>query len=314
MASEHRSHPSAARPQLFGITGDPASPHAESVLRRAVRLGGDRAELVLGLAANVGGVDALEALHPEPLPAVPFHWGSVRPADIDQVMRILARIDAAELWFLDTEDRIVVDRLLEELLAHDPAAVCHGDPARTAAALVWLALQGNARLGGRRRVFAVDVWQAFGVTSCSQRGRRLHAVLGLDRVRPWSAPRLAGAEVRLSRVSLLHSATRARLIAAREALIRLLECEPAAPDVAPVAAAAAPLPAPASAVRVVTPRRVERITTSTGRVVVLVAVAGHTGDGEVLQLSVPDARSLVNQLSRALDGASPDGRYLRLCT
>jgi hypothetical protein len=314
MQSHRSSHPSASRPQLFGVPTD-VPPADESVLRRAVRLADPLVELVDGLASNVGGLDALETLHSEPLPSLPFHWGAVPPAETEQVMRIVARLDSANLWFLDVEDRAIVDRLLEEVLVRHPKVVRQGDAARTAAALVWLALQGNARLGGRRRVFALDVWQAFGVTSCSERGRRLHAALELEPVRAWSYPRLAGAQVRLCRVSMLHSVTRARLIAAREALSRHIEQEWAAR--APVAAAE-PSAAGAPPARQVTPIDVERVETSSGRVIVRATIASSGDDheqvGEVVQLSVSDARALLNMLSHALDGAAPDGPHLRLCT
>lgn len=126
------------------------------------------------LAARVGGVEALRTLDAEPLRTA---WPD--PEAFDEPMRSTIRaicqaFDAQPPWMLDDERRAILSRLVMSLSAQ-PDVLCAGDPARTAAALVWLV---ERSLDRGRRPDVGWVWSMYRVPQSAQRAHTLYRALG----------------------------------------------------------------------------------------------------------------------------------------
>ena len=256
------------------------------------------------LQAFVGGFDALMRLDAEPLPSEEFDWSSVEPQDEPFVALVLALVDECCREMLDTEYRTIARRILARIEARDPRALRRSANAeRCAAALVWLAARGSgglARSGTAPTSSAL--WRWFGVTDCSNRGRSLRAAADL-------LPDLdlidfavtVTDELALGDAALLHSRFRRRLLMQRDARLRgTAERDRGSPVVSlgrdqlivavePVAVLGAAKSLPVDGERL-------------GICVMLGTELNHS---KCYELSIPDARKLVDCLQAALDDPPP---------
>jgi hypothetical protein len=282
---------------MFGVAPTPRPP-SEITLAQAAELPDWTGDMVRDVAVLVGGIEKLEALHVDPLPDEEIDWSRVADTDRDVVARVLETIATADCWFLDAQYSTIIVRLLQRIVANDPQALHKGDPARTGAALVWLATRGNGQLGRRGRVTAELLWYAFRVSNCAERGRSLHRVLGF-------APREKdiwghATDVWLADPLLLHSEVRAQLLQRRQYAVTYVIAEAerrlAATPIVDLGNGKVSIKG-----RLVMPRWAIRAPTQNGRSTVLVTFGETNDDAEVLGLSVPDARRLVTMLQEALD-------------
>jgi hypothetical protein len=262
------------------------------------------ASMVRKLCELVGGIDALEQLDDLPLPNAPFDWTLVAEnarATVNQVLT--AMDDRVPDWF-GPEYQRVTHRLLERILVHDPSSLDRSTPIRTAAAITWLALIGNGAIDGRRGSRASTVWAVFGVTSCVDRGRGLFKALGLPARTPSHTGHVNRYDIWLCERGLLHSATRRDLLDRRETTIAVLAQEARRRvDEHPIKQMADGNLRISS--RSVTPRWAMRTPNSSGREIVLTTFGDTEDKPEVLTLSIPNARFLVNLLTDALDSPRP---------
>ena len=284
--------------QLLARLAEPAP--AQSVLRTELA-GGQFAQAVLDLADLVGGIDALEALSTDPLPAETIAASGVGGGLGERIEAVGAAINAfaARYTFIDVPDaefRTVIARLVRRIVDGAPDELARSAPARVGAALVWLAMQGNGELGRRARLPATFIWDGFGVGPAGDLGRRLLRATGL----PFLAdPSAAGTSVWLADVTLLHSRTRRRLVARRDGLVRMLD------ELAARRREQAPLRL-ADDGRVAMqghrtmPHVAVRGADAGGRDMVAMVFGTAESDVEVLAVSVPDAHRLVQMLQQAL--------------
>lgn len=253
------------------------------------------------LAQLVGGVPALERLTDAPLVEAPLDWSSVPEPHRGAATAIIDEID---VWvtteLLDHEYRIVVRRLVHRVASHQPKALSRGDRHRTAAAFVWLALQGNSAFRYGRGLSATDaVGLMFGSGSYAARGRALFHAAGLSRlVNDIDDRRIP--DVVLTDPSLQHSSARRRLLRERAQAVLLLQ---RAKEQREAERAVRPLPDGRVLVRTLPlePRWAGRFKVDEGRLKIIVA-DGEGDDERFLSLSVPAARELVSMLQGALDG------------
>ena len=162
------------------------------------------------VAADVGGLDALDALDDEPLPDEEFDWTAV-PEDLrPKVAEILALCDQNAEEFLDVEHRTANRRLLQRVVAADPAFFRGRAAARTsAAAICWMVAHANESIS--RTLTAQELLAPFGVSSASDRARKFAKTLGLP-------DRYAGGPFILGSPDLLVGERRAALIEERDDL------------------------------------------------------------------------------------------------
>jgi len=229
MRPQHPEPDPIPSPMHRHLSAVPA-PHLSTApvgLLRAALAGDDRwAMFVRRLAARVGGIDALEQFDAEPWPDEPFEWACVDHRDGAFVEEVLPAIDRCCDLLLDVEYRTIVRRLLALVASHDPRPLRRGlQPARCAAALLWLALHGSGefRRGGLR---AQDLWDWFRVSRSVDLGRRLRTAAGL----PPGDDEAGGQdefwkEILLGDVRVLHSRYRSLLRTMRSSTEQYLERE-----------------------------------------------------------------------------------------
>jgi len=79
-------------------------------------------EMMLGFLRDaVGGQDALDALHVQPLPDEPFAWDALPPDIHGRVAEVLDLVDGACDDLLDVEHRTACRRFLARVAGGDPA-------------------------------------------------------------------------------------------------------------------------------------------------------------------------------------------------
>jgi hypothetical protein len=285
-------------PHLYAVP----APGPVSPLRDALGSGQWYAPMVRQLTAVVGGIDALEGLDTEPIPDEPFAWSTVLDRDRAFVAEVLEATDGSCDEWLDTEYRTIVRRLLALVASHDSRPLRRRTSAtRFAAALVWLALNGNGDVGRRARWRAQDIWWRFGVTSCAGLGRSAHAAAGLASTDDdeWFAL-LPRGQLVLGEPGLLHSRFREVLVARRS------RTEETVQRAAALHAAAQPIVSIGPDRLELRARPVEVLWTvkamsTVGRAQVIVAL-GEPGDApELLAFTVPQAHELRAAVSHALE-------------
>ncbi|HUU61404.1 MAG TPA: DUF6398 domain-containing protein [Acidimicrobiia bacterium] len=138
------------------------------------------------LDRQVGGRDALDALHDRPLPDDPFRWEGV-PEDVHPtVSEVLERCDAFCDRWLEVEHRTAVRRLLAMVAAADPGVFQGSGRVNTAAAaLCWIVGKANGvfdqRWGSHGSMLVKDLMGWFGlIGSPSNRAARMLRAVGVD--------------------------------------------------------------------------------------------------------------------------------------
>ncbi|HWL45601.1 MAG TPA: hypothetical protein VNQ73_21850 [Ilumatobacter sp.] len=313
--------------EIFDVFGfRPSEPVPADPLRAAYCAEPDwRSSGIRHLADLVGGIDALAALDSVPFDDEPFAWDGMPDAERDRVAAVLECIEAGVVASphpdldqilaaivadsgrtprarVDTESVTIARRLLRRVADHQPAAVARSTPARTAAAIVWLALQSNGRLGRRQPLTADALWRMFGVSSCVRRGWELLDAVGLGRIDPEPmsgrkpGPWLAAA-------SLLHSRTRHQLVQRRDAQVELFV------DEHQRRVEARPVHVRNDGLAELRGRRVvprwARVGVDGSRATVALMTGEDEEHAELLMLTVPDARALVAMLTGALGAGLP---------
>ncbi|MFT4220468.1 MAG: hypothetical protein QM611_08135 [Microbacterium sp.] len=137
------------------------------------------------LAAQVGGVDAIESLDVSPLPARPLDLDVVAPDIHDRVSAVAAlAADTADALF-DAEMRTAVLRVIERVAASDPTIFRRNSRVEmTAAALVWIAANVN---DGLREVSVQGLMRHLGQKgSPSQRAEPMLRALGVATTTGWA--------------------------------------------------------------------------------------------------------------------------------
>lgn len=351
MGSELNHHPSRAeRPPLHSVPRRETEPTGEpSPVYRAMSRRLAHGWLLRVLAAEVGGVEVLDVLDDSPLLPEPFDWTGIDAADRPFVEPVLAVIQVigtggpgltlADLGMsreehrarflateLDTEDRVIAQRILARVARNRPSVLRRGDPVRAAIALVWLVLDASMRLvnrrdmTGERALTPEALWWATGVTSCVDRGRTLRAAAQCSTDLGRFSRRHDRADIGLpdswlADASLMRSSTRRFVIETRERLIdEFLDDEQRA-------ATAQRLGRPngvraPSERRAIRPERAVRTFTARGDSLVLLTVVEDDlpyATEEELTLTVADAQRLIGMLDAVLDGEDdePFGRYRR---
>ncbi|MFN0030243.1 MAG: hypothetical protein ACKV2O_24080 [Acidimicrobiales bacterium] len=175
------------------------------------------------LEEAVGGAEALDALHDQPLPDEPFDWSTI-PEGIAQVVgEVLAICDRACEELLAGPSLVEYRTACRRLLAQAAGVNTRGNfPAgartdKTAAALLWAVGRANALFDGIHpddgpALLVKDLNAHFGVTgSLSTLGQRLLRAAGFE-------PDFSYATILLGTDRLLVSTRRARLMAERDRL------------------------------------------------------------------------------------------------
>ena len=279
--------------------------------------------MVRRLADQVGGIDALEDLDAEPIPDEPFSWIGVRESHRTVVEGVLAAIDTAfdasldaatdvVSWSpLDVEYRTIIRRLLARVADRDPSTLVGAAAPRIAAALTWIALSGNDELKKGTAYSTQQLWSAFGVTNCTDRGRTLLRALDFitaEQERSWYYGRHG--EVVVNDARFLHSRTRASLVRQRNELITAIVQEQALGAVRHSVVLRDDYRH--TAARPITPRSAQRAAMDGERPVIAVTLGEHRHENEVVALSIHDAQRLVVMLEQALVSQyaqpNPDGR------
>ena len=261
-----------------------------------------------GIARSCGGIAALASMNVDPVPAGAFDWSSVDPADRPVVEAVLAAAEQVVGQRLDDEYLGIIRRLVAAAASH-PAAPLRRRcaPPRFAAALVWLMLRGNERVGrGHRLIAGEDVWFWFGENSCADIGRKIAAAMGFvpDPSDPHAGDQFHDS-IALGDVGLLHSRTRRVLLTRRNDAIYVAER----------------IEASSEAARLVRQRPDGnfRITADETGVVAAVKAIAVSGQAHVtlifgssiedpthaIALTIPDARTLVAKMQAALDAPMP---------
>jgi hypothetical protein len=169
------------------------------------------------LEVLVGGHDALMQLDAEPLPNDKFDWSSVEPQDQAFVTLVLALVDRYCGEVLDDEYRTIARRILARVAARDPRVLRRSQNTdRFAAGLMWLVGRGSGRFErGGEPPSTRELWEWFGVTDCSTRGRGLRSASGL-----FPADHMLGhvfpGDLALDDATLLHSSYRKDLVKRRD--------------------------------------------------------------------------------------------------
>jgi hypothetical protein len=196
----------------------------EAILRQALRSGRWIASSVRSAAAAVGGLDALEQLDAEPLPADPLCmdvFGATQRALLHEVEVLLG----APTMLYDSEYVVIAHRILERIAVNQPGLLDRVTADRLAAAVMWLVLRGNGVLHQRRDgLSASEVWAHFGVSNASDRGRSMYRHLGLQWTDEWSRWGRR-TDTWLCDPTLLHSSARRTLIEERTSLETLCRRE-----------------------------------------------------------------------------------------
>ena len=284
----------------------------ESPLRRALRDDSWTRTAVERLSARVGGIDALEALTTEPLTDVDFDWSAASGSDRDLVVAVLNSAEAclagernvsgASLGLpplIDDEYRTIVWRLLARIGQREPAALRKSSPPRMCAALFWIAIRASDGFGRHSRLTVDYLWKLFGVSACSDLAQVLLGAAGFPQhpVEPRGQRR--GREVRLADPRLLHSDERTYLVKEREQLaMMIVEDERRRDEGRPIQLRRGGVELRG---RPVVPRWATRGNGPTGKAVVMTVFGDDEDHVEILAMSVPDARRLIDILEQALN-------------
>lgn len=198
-----------------------------AALRRTVNQENDIGRLVRDLVGKVGGLDALESLHRDPLPDEPFLTGAVGNHNPVFAAESIAVFDERATAHLDIEFRTIGRRLFARALLNEPTLIRKSSsPVRFAAGLAHAVLAANDRIGGASRQWrSSDIAAWFGTSSAGDPARRLVAAARFERTMteddPWRRIRDDG--LRMPSPDLLHSETRDRLVVERERLLVAIE-------------------------------------------------------------------------------------------
>ena len=317
------SKPAPGRPALLrhlALVHD--HDHTPRTLRDAIDDGDWQGRWVDGLARLAGGLDALEGLGTDPLPAdEPFD-----DADLDDAVRATVRaiLEVAHDFrpphfdvvstlghtytpgWLQGEYLTIMHRLVARA-ARSGTAHWHREPRRMAAAFVWLALGGNCGMGRSCAVSAQDIWRWYDVSDCRTFARRLcvDAKLGSLYVPDDEAMPLRDLQVVLADTRVLHSSFRNYLVQQRDDVARsIVEFDRRRSAQRPVQSMGdGQISLRARQVR---PLWSIKAPSLAGKSAVMVAFGQSTDDDdyELVGLSVPDARELVRLLHDALDAPS----------
>lgn len=290
----------ARRPHLQAVS--PHQPSGGSILRDALRSKLWIAASVRSAAAAVGGIDALEGLDAEPLPADPLCWDLVPPSEHEVVKAILTLIGEEQFLLYDGEHVVIARRILERIAMNEPELLHKAPTDRLAASVIWLVLRGNGEVHQRRGgVTANRIWGHFGVPSCTDRGRAMLRALGLPGVADWVSAWHGRPDEWLRDPGLLHSASRRTLLDERIALEARCRGE------LEHAARSRPVRALGNGQfqitgRQVVPSGVIASVDGSGRPTVIMMFGETVGDPEdVLALTMDDAERLVVALDSALE-------------
>lgn len=135
------------------------------------------------LSDDVGGGEALDALHDRPLPDEPFAWDGIDPGIVDRVADVLAACDRCCDDLLDVEYRTACRRFLARVARTGPEVFRRRGRADTAAAAIcWAVGKANDLFGpSRGRMFVKDLLGYFGLStgSVSQRAVTFMKAAGL---------------------------------------------------------------------------------------------------------------------------------------
>ena len=279
-----------------------------AALHRAINQENATGRTVRALAAEVGGLPALAALHDRPWPHEPFDEGVLDQADRAFVAEVLAHVDAIGC-LIDVEYHGIARRLLARVLRNDPKPVRRSSkPPRIAAGIVHAVLAGNDRIGRQAGQFrAGDIGPMFGTSSAGDVARALVVAAAFEKPDDdddrWYRHRNP---LRLPSVDLLHSDTRRLLLARRQATVELVEKEEARrAGRRPMVNLGDGRVAVRSSLADVA--MVTKGLTSAGRIMVLLGLTPLVSEPELelFALSVPEARRLAALLADALAAPAP---------
>ena len=184
------------------------------------------ADAARDLALWVGGVDQLETLDTNPLPASDFDWARVPENQRLLVSGILEEFEFARVQYFSPEAQTVLFRLLA-LAAVSPAEplLRRTTPQRLAAALAWVMLAGNQQFSRRYGQTAKKLWSRFGVGTCADLGRSIARDLGMWATEMPGVTNAPANTVFLGDPGLLFSQVRRWLIDIGEEMADLFSCE-----------------------------------------------------------------------------------------
>ena len=260
------------------------------------------ADEMKSLQAFVGGFDALMRLDDEPIPNEGFDWSSVERRDVVFVAQVLELVDGCCDQLLDDEFRTIARRILARVAARDPRTLRRsGNADRFAAGLVWLAARGSGRFARGARPKRSQLWRWFGVTDCSERGRRLRAAANLFPAIDLLDFVYSG-ELALGDAELLHSEYRRHLIIQRD--LRLAHAATHAPRSPVVSRNGARLVVEVEPIAVL--GAAKSLPIEGERLGVCIMLGADLDEAKCYELSIPDARKLLSCVQAALDDPPPD--------
>jgi len=223
MSDDGESPPSAPYPPPVRPVNSDESASPLDLLRHDLT-GEGRWSSARPLVHMCGGVDALLTLDASAIDT-PRATLEVFDDDGGPLGGAFRRVhEALTTYRFDAEYRAIVSRIFEIARTNQSRPLeRRSDPKRIAAAIAWIALMGNMEIGrGRRQLSADLLWYELSVTSCADLGRKIAADLGM-RACPDEDPRsLPCADIRLGDVALLHTSTRAWIVAQRDATARAI--------------------------------------------------------------------------------------------
>jgi|GEM_PF-1776264 len=286
-----------------------------------------------GLIDAVGSSARVQDLHDQPYSDRTFDWTDVAESDrarIRELLRIMTNDSPVprsngdvsvfehigldrmrqRLPWCDPEYRTIALRILRTLVL-DPKRPLDRriKPERLAAAIVWIALTASGAFARSRRVKPTMMWDWFDVSSCAKIGRELadcvrhrSATVGNTAEVDLRDDQYAIGEITLGDSALLHSAYRQLLLQQRDDLLDRVKADHEQSRGSHPIILNGPQERFGFRSRPATVRWAMRgENEETGRACVSVAFGEGLADMEVLGLSVPDARRLIEALQHALD-------------
>lgn len=213
-------------------------------------------------------------------------------------------VDARLIRYLDDEYRAIIFELARIASAHEAKPLDRRTSARRlGAALTWIVLTGNGKVGRANRWQAADIWFWFEVGNCAPLARTIADDLGMlgDPMR--SSARYPHNDILLGNAALLHTNTRASIASRRDTSLKIVD------DAEEGRRAARPItPAGNGQIRI-SAQPLQFLTafrvTTDGRDHLVMTFGDEAVDpDEAIALTVPDARLLHQRLGEALDGPS----------
>jgi hypothetical protein len=261
-----------------------------------------RSDYLKMLEVLVGGHNALMRLDAQPLPNEEFDWSPVEPADRAFVTLVLALVDRYCAEVLDDEYRTIARRILARVAARDPRVLRRSrNTDRFAAGLIWLVGRASGRFErGGEPPSTRALWEWFGVTDCSSRGRTLRIAADLfpnDHLLRHIFP----GELALDDAALLHSSYRRDLVRRRDMT----------PSVPPVDALGSPIVSfdgnrlVVAAVPTAVLGAAKSLPVEGERQGICIVLGNELETADCYDVSIPDAHKLVHCLQRALDEPPP---------